>query len=307
MKKIIIGICTHYRNKCLKFCIEKINSITRPKDTQIEIVVVDNSKEAFAQKTIERLQHNSYPIHYCVFDGVGIAAVRNKVLEICKSLNPDYIALIDDDEFPSDNWLTNLYDTINLYNANIISGPVKSKFVNYKLNEIKVPKHISQNKIFNLHPKRKTGKVCNSCSTNNVLFQTKILIETNIKFDEKFNKMSGEDLDFFERLTAHGYKIVWCKEAFVTELVPPDRSNIQYILKRNFNNGYLKTFNKKNKKSLYTKHFFNTLINILFFHAILPFSILTGFTNFIKIMCQCAFNLGAMYSVFTSKTFNLYD
>jgi len=305
MKKIIIGICTHYRNEYLKICIEKINSMEIPTDSNIEIVIVDNTKESFAKNLIENLTNDYFPIHYFSFDGIGIASVRNKVLDICVSLDPDYIAFIDDDEYPCQDWLINLLNQIDNSNANIVSGPVISKFVDNNLNEINPPKHITQNPLFNLHQKRKTGKLCNSCSTNNVLFKANILKPEN-KFDESFNKMSGEDLDFFEKLSANGNSIIWCKEAFVTEQVPPNRSNIKYLLKRSFNNGYLKTFSKKKTKNFKSKHVFNAMLNIIIFHIILPFSYITGLTNGTKILCQCAFSWGTFCSIFNSKTYDFY-
>ena len=118
--------------------------------------------------------------------------------------------------------------------------------------------------------------------------------------------MSGEDIDFFERLTKTGYKLLWCKEASVYEHVTPDRCTLKYILKRQFNNGYLRIFMKRKNNTLKNKNHFNTVINILISSFSLPFSIFLGKTIFTRNLGFCAFNFGALNSTFNNKTYNFY-
>jgi hypothetical protein len=40
----------------------------------------------------------------------------------------DFIAFIDDDEFPVNNWLLALFDTCNQYNVDGVLGPVRRHF-----------------------------------------------------------------------------------------------------------------------------------------------------------------------------------
>ena len=306
MEKIIIGICTHNRNRTLDICLEKINTMCLPANATLELVVIDNYGNANAQSVIDKFQNNKYKINYFATKTNSIAESRNYCLEKCLEANPDYIAFIDDDEYPNNNWLNTFYNYINETDADILTGPVISKFVDNDLNEIEIPKHLRKNFLFNLHKKRETGDICTTCATNNVFINAKILKETPVFFDENFNKMSGEDLDFFTRLAQKGHKILWCKEASVNEFVPPNRCTLKYILKRNFNNGYLRIFMKKKYKNINIKNHINTLINILIFTLTLPFSILLGKTQFINNLGLCAFNIGALRSSFTDKTYNFY-
>ena len=305
MDKIIIGICTHYRNNTLKICIEKIEEMNIPQNVIIELVITDDTKEAFG---IKHFCKNNYKfkIHFNTSHTKGIAAARNSLLKKCLELKPDYIAFIDDDEYPDKNWIKNYYEYIKTSNADILAGPVISKFVDSNLKETKVPNYIYKNKLFNLHQKRNSGEPYSTCATSNVFLKTSILKNSSHKFDENFKQMSGEDIDFFARLTKIGHKLLWCKEARVYEHVTPDRCSLKYILKRQFNNGYLKIFMKKKNKNFKIKNHFNMFLNIIISTITLPFSILLGRSIFVKNLGFCAFNFGALNSTFNPKTYNFY-
>jgi succinoglycan biosynthesis protein ExoM len=49
-------------------------------------------------------------------------------------------------------------------------------------------------------------------------------------FNPKFG--TGEDKDFFMRLTQQGRVFIWCNEAPVSETVPPSRCTRAYMLRR---------------------------------------------------------------------------
>lgn len=306
MDKILIGICTHYRNETLKICLEKIKEMDLPQRTIIEVIITDDTKEMHG---IKILANHSYPfkIHFNSAHTTGIAAARNSLLKKCLETDSNFIAFIDDDEFPDKNWIKNFYEYTKKTNADILAGPVISTFVDTNLKEKKVQDFIKKNKLFNLHQKRKTGDICSTCATSNVFLKTEILKNTKIQFDETFKKMSGEDIDFFEKLTKAGYKIHWVKEAPVYEHVPTNRCTLKYILKRNFNNGYLRIFMKKRKNSAILKTHINTILNVFFSIFLLPFSVFGGKTLFIKNLGFCAFNLGALNSTFSNKAFHFYD
>ena len=307
MKKIVIGICTYNRNELLGKCLSEMNHLNIPNDTFFEVVIVDNSFENIAKDFVENLRKDIiFPIHYFTCFGNGIASVRNEVLKQSLALNPDYIAFIDDDEMPSNDWLINLYNLLINSDADIVSGPVVSNFVDDNFQNTKVPDFISKNIIFNLHNKRSTGKICSTCSTNNVLLNASILKDSGLKFDESFKKMSGEDIGFFGKLHKLGYRILWCKEGYVIENVLPERSNIKYICKRNYNNGYLKIFIKKKDNTFKPKHLISPLLNLGIFFFALLLSTFWGRKTFVDILGKIVFNCGALVSIFKERTFNLY-
>jgi len=70
-----------------------------------------------------------------------------------------------------------------------------------------------------------------SASTNNALVRASCLIETRVRFDERFVPL-GEDIELFERLAASGHAIAWADAAVVYDVVPPQRATLRWILAR---------------------------------------------------------------------------
>lgn len=304
MKKVVIGICTYNRNESLKICLDRISSMKKPDDIVLDIVVVDNSAASVAQKVLVNaagVGGASAGVHYFSFHGVGIAAVRNEVLRRVKELNPDYVALIDDDEFPCENWLYELYTRIENTDADVVSGPVVFNFVNTDFEPLKVPSYIKNNACFEGKNKRADGRLCKTASTNNVLFKAEILDRLSYWFDEGYLHMTGEDIDFFDRIYKLGCKIVWCKNACVNEFVNPKRCSLAFIWKRSFNNGYLKIFNRKKDRKCDVKTCLMAFFNLIIFTLSFPLSIVCGLTIFFNAFGKFAFSLGAFISLFKSE------
>lgn len=302
MKKIVIGICTYKRNDLLDICLNYLDKMVLPAGISVEIVIVDNSPEAMAKTLVEakKLGHG-IKLHYFSFLGKGIAAVRNKVLTEVLKLNPDYIAFTDDDQYPCENWLMELYTKLTETGADVVSGPVLPSFINTNFEPLAVPDWIKNNSRFEGKSKRADGVLCNTASTNNVLLKTEILDKMDYWFDESYLKMTGEDIDFFDRIHELGFKIVWCKNAAVYEIVDPKRCTIKFLWRRNYNNGYLKIYNKKKKNCLKPIHIITSFSNLILFLIVLPLSIFCGLTVFFEMFGKLAFSLGSFVSLFKSK------
>lgn len=320
MEKIVIGICTYYRNELLNLCIDRIlsmndggggkllsgseNDISVIKDEckpfAVEVVVVDNSPEMTAKELIDKKNVTAnLKIHYFSHLGKGIASVRNRVLKESMALNPDYIAFIDDDEYPDENWIFNAYKAFAKYNADVVTGPSILRFVDSKLNELKVPGWIKNNSRFKFkRTRRQSGFLCKTAATNNVMIKAEVLRKMGFWFDESYKKMTGEDVDFFGRVYDLGYRIVWCKEAVVYGIADITRCNWKYIWRRNYNNGYLKIFSKKKNGKFNIINGIMVFLNLFIFTLIFPFSIVLGLTIFFEAFGKLAFCCGALVSLF---------
>ena len=298
MEKIVIGICTYNRNELLNICLDKISVMKIPDNVSIEVVVVDNSAESIA---VDIVKSKTLSIHYFPFHGKGIASVRNEVLRQVVKLKPDYIALIDDDEYPCEIWISELYRIITSTDAGVVTGPALHTFVDFNFQPLNIPEMIKGNTIFQAKVRRKNKRVCSTASTNNVLFKSEILNKMEFWFDEKYKRMTGEDIDFFARIHEMGYKILWAKDAIVTEIVNPNRGTLKFIWKRNFNNGYLRIYNKKKQHRLNPLHYITTFINLFIYIPFLPLSILGGLTFWGNWFGKTAFSLGSFLSLFKSE------
>jgi glycosyltransferase involved in cell wall biosynthesis len=196
---------------------------------QMRVVVIDNDAAGSAAAVCDALRP-AYPcpLVYAIEPEPGIVFARNRALELAKE--DDFIAFIDDDEVPADNWLAELFVVQQAYGAGVVFGPVPKFFPEA------VPKWVSEGSLFPT-PRKKTGTVCLTGATGNVLFSTRILKESGFRFDERFALSGGEDYEFFRRVNHAGYLMVWADEAVATEWIPRSRAKATWLLKRHFRYG----------------------------------------------------------------------
>lgn len=188
------------------------------------IVVVDNDRMRSAQDIVVSFSPGCQPtVTYCMEPEPNIALARNHAI---KNAEGDLIAFIDDDEFPADDWLCNLYKVQKACNVNGVLGPVKPHF------DSDPPQWVKRGRFFE-RPTYPTGYrvAWYESRTGNVLFQRKILNGVDTPFRPEFGN-AGEDMDFFRRMIDGGFTFAWCDEAAVYESVPPSRCTRSYLLKR---------------------------------------------------------------------------
>ncbi len=253
-KRIAIGICTYKRNALLENALNHITKLVSPQNVILEVIISDNNPDKIAESVFFQLA-SSYPfkLHYLHEAKKGIAAARNRVLNGAININANYVAFLDDDEFPSENWIVELYQTMLDFKADGATGATVP-FVEGA--EISMPSYLKH---------RKNGSIRKVCITNNVLFNLDIVTKSNIWFDDSFGSMTGEDIDFFYRATQNGYKFVWNNKVTMFDIIQEERLTLEWKMRRIFNDGYLKSFMaKKRKKNLYL-FYLKILFNLLIF------------------------------------------
>jgi len=188
------------------------------------IVIVDNDKAETARQTVESYAQKAKKfINYYIEPEQNISLARNRAVENAKG---DYIAFIDDDEFPTKEWLLNLYRAINYYKSDGILGPVLPHF------EKKPPRWVLKGGFFD-KPTHPTGHVMawQNTRTGNALIKKELFKKECEWFDPAFGS-GGEDRDFFKRKIKEGRVFVWCNEAKVFEIVPQTLWGKMVLFKR---------------------------------------------------------------------------
>ena len=224
------------------------------------VVIADNDPERSAKQFVAEYS-KEYPLRivYCHEPQPNIAMARNKSIE---NADGEFIAFIDDDEFPTSEWLWNLWKTSKDFGVEGVLGPVKPSFD---------------------RPTYKTGHPINweQARTGNVLFKRSILNPEELPFRTQFDS-AGEDIDFFRRMMAKNCKFVWSNEAVVQELVPTSRCNRSYLLRRALLRG--SNFHKHPTNRL--KNAAKSLVAVPCYLAALPVLALLGQHVFIKYFCK---------------------
>jgi glycosyltransferase involved in cell wall biosynthesis len=221
---ISVCICTFKRPELLRQLLEGLVRQQTEELFTFSVVVADNDPAQSARQVVDLFSSTArVQVTYCFEPEPNIALARNKALENAAG---DFIAFIDDDEFPVDDWLCNLFKTLTSHGVEGVLGPVKPYF------DPEPPRWVKDGKFFE-RPTYVTGYKLNytDTRTGNVLFARKILDGLDLPFRPQFDT-AGEDVDFFRRMMEKRYKFIWCEEGFVFEVVPADRCNRSYLLKR---------------------------------------------------------------------------
>jgi succinoglycan biosynthesis protein ExoM len=221
---ISVCICTFKRAELLRRLLDRLENQRTEGLFTYSVVVADNDSMRSAEQVVAAFSSTA-PIRvtYCVESKQNIALARNTALQNAEG---DLIAFIDDDEFPADDWLCNLFKGYAASGADGVLGPVKPHF------EIEPPGWVKKGGFFE-RPTHATGFKLSwgEARTGNVLFSRRILMGVDSPFRSEFDT-AGEDVDFFRRMVEKGCAFVWCNEAVVYEVVPSSRCTRSYLLKR---------------------------------------------------------------------------
>jgi len=224
IKHITVCICTFKRTDFLRRLLTELDCQKTEGLISYSVIVVDNDRSLSAQNVVQSFQQTSkLEVWYFVEPEQSIALARNKAVENAQG---DFIAFIDDDEFPSRDWLLNLFKAYRRFKAHGILGPVLPHY------EAKPPAWIIKGR-FHERPSHKSGTVLpwTLTRTGNVLLRRDLFDDKDNMFRPEFGS-GGEDRDFFRRKIGQGCKFVWCAEAPVYETVPPERYTRSFMLRR---------------------------------------------------------------------------
>lgn len=221
---ISVCICTLRRPELLSRALAKLATQQTEGLFTYSVVVSDNDGLKSAEEVVAKFASAmSLAVTYCVESRQNIALARNNALN---HADGGFIAFIDDDEFPADDWLLNLFKTCRASGADGVLGPVNPYF------EPAPPAWVMRGRFFQ-RPTHPTGYKLSweQSRTGNVLFKREVLRDLDVPFRASFDT-AGEDMDFFRRAMEKGRRFVWCNEAVAYELVPPDRCTRLYLLRR---------------------------------------------------------------------------
>jgi glycosyltransferase involved in cell wall biosynthesis len=246
------------------------------------IVVADNDSQQSGRKAVsEFTAASAIPVTYCVEPEQNIALARNRAVENARG---NFIAFIDDDEFPAEDWLATSLTVCEGTGADGVLGPVKPFF------DQAPPDWIIRGK-FCERPEHKTGYQLKwrETRTGNVLFKAQIVQGVRQPFRREFAN-GGEDQDFFRRMIEKGSRFVWCNEAVVYEVVPPERIRRTYMLKRALLRG-------QNEKQLLTaRSVAKSLVAVPLYAVLLPFMLLLGQHKFMRYLVRLLDHAGKLFA-----------
>lgn len=271
---ICVCICTYRRPELLKRLLTALGQQETHGQFTFSVVIADNDDQQSARQWVTGYAASApFEITYCAEPRKSISLARNKGLENARG---DFIAFIDDDEFPPRQWLACLLQAHLDYKAAGIFGPVRPHF------DSPPPTWLIKGR-FCERPEHPTGFVMpwNECRTGNVLIEKRIIEGIGDVFRTEFGA-GASDIDLFRRLMEAGHRFIWCNEAFVLEVVSPNRWKRSFMIKRALLRGRISLLHPSGR----LKNIVKAFVAVPAYALMLPFLQFAGHHHFMKYLVK---------------------
>ena len=286
---IAICICTFKRPQLLAQLLRELADQRTDGLFDYSIIIVDNDASDSAREIVARAGAESrVPISYEVEQEQNIALARNKAV---KNSVGDFVAFIDDDEVPNNDWLFRLYQACCSYRADGVLGPVLPRFA-------EAPPDWAVKAGFFERPNSQdypSGSVlaCHQTGTGNALVRRDVLNAVEGPFRKDFGS-GGEDIDFFRRAMAAKSVFVWSREAVVHEIIPIERTRVSFQLRR----ALLRGKGALAAPSGARLGLLKSIVACGVYTLLLPLAFFTGRQHFLKYLIKTCDHLGKILAAF---------
>jgi len=264
----------------------------------LSVVVVENDTElrAGAAAAAEMSQAFAFPLTVIVEPRRGQTYAYNRGFAwACRaSPSPDYVAVLDDDEYPDRAWLTQMMRAALLVDADIVGGPVLPVFED--------PHHwLARSGIYE-PPRHTSGPIDMIYGAGSMLIRRSVLESyLDEPFSHAFAFTGGSDLEFFTRCRRDGRTFAWADSAFVFETTPPARTTISWLLRRNFRKGgEITRIDRSLNRSMRSlaRRWMRACALLGFAALSLPFAVLRGRTAVVSSLSRAARGAGRIAAEF---------
>jgi succinoglycan biosynthesis protein ExoM len=220
---VTVAILTYRRPGDLAAALPPVLAQAGELDPPAGVLVVDNDPDGGARELTACFADRG--VRYVHEHTPGIAAGRNRALD---EVSSDLLVFIDDDERPVPGWLRSLVDTYLATRPAGVVGPVVSRFATDPDPWILAGRFFQRRRL-------PTGTEVQVAATNNLLLDLAQL--GGLRFDPRYGLTGGSDYLLTRQLTGRGGRLVWCAEATVLDMVPPERLTRRWVLRRAFRSG----------------------------------------------------------------------
>jgi succinoglycan biosynthesis protein ExoM len=287
-KHICVCVCTYKRPEFLKRELEALDAQETGGLFTYSVVVADNDSLRSGEPVIEEFRKSPsasrhVPIRYCVELRQNIALARNKAVE---NADGDFVAFLDDDEFPAKDWLLTLFRVCEQYQVDGVLGGVRRQF------DQAPPSWVEKGEFYK-RPLRPTGLAVrwSAGRTGNVLLRKSVFTPGEAPFRPEFRH--GEDQDFFRRMIDKGCRFIWCSEAITDEVIPPVRWKRAFMLKKALLRGATAAL----QPTVGIADVLKSVIAVPVYAVALPFALILGHHYFMTLLVKLCDHLGKLLAL----------
>jgi succinoglycan biosynthesis protein ExoM len=236
MPKVAIAIATWKRPQMLQKALRSVENLHT--DVEVVVLVADNDSEkkeglAVVNRLTDRYR---FPLSGVLVEQRGIPHARNALLHAAiVEAHADFVAFMDDDQWPEPGWLDALLTMQNQTRADVVASAVYADF------EVIPPTWLSECGVY----RRDTvtnGLVGSVYATCGVLLSADLTTRLPLPWlDASFGQTGNDDADLFWRLRDKGAIFARAAESKIHETYPKSRLTARWALQRAYRggNGYV--------------------------------------------------------------------
>ncbi|MDB4985826.1 MAG: hypothetical protein JWN04_1004 [Myxococcaceae bacterium] len=229
---LAVGICTYKRPAGLRRALRHLREAIAIAPMAVSVVVVDNDGQDAAVEDVVRAELGNVSYRYVIERRPGISAARNAIVRAADELSVRYLAMLDDDEWPTERWLVELLAVTESEGVAVVGGPVSPVFPADVASKL-----MRWERYWSVEPQLLDGKPFVFCTCNFLVDLARLEEVARPFFDEEFGLSGGGDTAFFRKLFVLGIPMGWAKEANLFEEVPRTRATIQWLRQRKYRVG----------------------------------------------------------------------
>lgn len=236
--RLVVCVITRGRTASLLRLLDALAGLQKPPHVEMTVVVVENDRQAAMREEVQRRSRPDCRFVHGLQPALGIPFARNTALQMALDAQASYVAFVDDDEVPSDDWLVVLWDKVRAGGYDLVGGPVEPVAVQAARTwcERQLLTGLQAQAV---DARRKALVRCRQgreaeqfVATNNWMARGDFLRQHALVFDESMGFSGGTDLKFYRELQRAGGRVGWCDAAVVREGYAPGRLTLGYQYRR---------------------------------------------------------------------------
>jgi succinoglycan biosynthesis protein ExoM len=229
--RVAIGMCT-FRRPSLA---QSLKSLARQKtmnDVECCVIIADNDETPSAQPMVDMAQEgHPMRLHYVHAPACNISIARNALLDKAAALGVDFLAMIDDDEEATPDWINHLLEGMHSSAADVVVGKVTAVYRPDTADWMQKTRPHDAAPVI-----QRDGQILTGYCGNVMLRLSSPFLQGR-RFNPDLGLTGGEDDLYFRSMVRAGGTIGYVPAAVVLEEVPKARESLRYLLLRRFRAG----------------------------------------------------------------------
>lgn len=242
LPRACVAALTYCRPEALPALLGGMLRLEHPAGWDIQFLIVDNDPNASARAVVNQTQRDfPWTLHYVNERTVGIPFARNRALSEARKRGARLLCFLDDDDVPSQYWLTELVSRWEATKAVLMGGPHRKLVPNVPLSfaqrligrSLVARRSLMERRNSQLGKKGRVRMI----GTGNWMADLEWMASHNVEFDPAYRDSGGEDAAFLLETRRLGGAVAWAPDAIVWESIDPKRLTIPYQFHRSYCQG----------------------------------------------------------------------